>query len=62
MISYTSDWLFPPFQSQQIVDALVANEKPVSYCNVESSCGHDAFLLPNELASYGPMIAGSWRT
>jgi homoserine O-acetyltransferase len=58
VISYTSDWLFPPFQSQQIVDALVANEKPVSYCNVESSCGHDAFLLPNELASYGTMVAG----
>jgi homoserine O-acetyltransferase/O-succinyltransferase len=58
VISYTSDWLFPPFQSQQIVDALVANEKPVSYCNVESSCGHDAFLLPNELASYGTMLAG----
>lgn len=58
VVSYTSDWLFPPFQSQQIVDALVANEKPVSYCNVESSCGHDAFLLPNELASYGTMLAG----
>lgn len=58
VISYTSDWLFPPFQSQQIVDALVAEDKAVSYCNVQSSCGHDAFLLPNELASYGTLIAG----
>jgi homoserine O-acetyltransferase len=58
VISYTSDWLFPPFQSQQIVDALVANRKPVSYCNVESPCGHDAFLLPNQLGSYGTMIEG----
>ncbi len=58
VISYTSDWLFPPFQSQQIVDALVAEEKAVSYCNVESPCGHDAFLLPNELASYGTLISG----
>jgi len=58
VISYTSDWLFPPFQSQQLVDALVADEKAVSYCNVESSCGHDAFLLPNELESYGAMLAG----
>lgn len=58
VISYTSDWLFPPFQSQQIVDALVANGRPVSYCNVESPCGHDAFLLPNELASYGALIEG----
>jgi homoserine O-acetyltransferase len=58
VISFTSDWLFPPFQSQQLVDALVANKKPVSYCNVESSCGHDAFLLPNEVDRYGAMIAG----
>lgn len=58
VISYTSDWLFPPFQSQQIVDALVASKKAVSYCNVQSSCGHDAFLLPNELRSYGSLMAG----
>jgi homoserine O-acetyltransferase len=54
--SFSSDWLFPAFQSQQIVDALIANGKPVSYCNVESDCGHDAFLLPNQLATYGGLI------
>ena len=58
VISYTSDWLFPPFQSRQIVDALLACNKQVSYCNVESSCGHDAFLLPDELPTYGTMLAG----
>lgn len=58
VVSYTSDWLFPPFQSQQIVDALVANRQSVSYCNVESPWGHDAFLLSNELASYGAMLSG----
>ncbi|MBC8874050.1 MAG: homoserine O-acetyltransferase [Planctomycetes bacterium] len=58
VVSFTSDWLFPDFQSRQIVDALLANNSAVSYCNVESSCGHDAFLLPNELDSYGTMIAG----
>ncbi len=58
VVSYTSDWLFPPFQSQMIVDALLACNKRVSYCNVESSCGHDAFLLPDELASYGTLISG----
>ena len=58
VISYTSDWLFPPFQSRQIVDALLAANRPVSYCNVESSCGHDAFLLPDEIATYGTLIAG----
>ena len=58
VVSYSSDWLFPPFQSQQIVDALLASRQPVSYCNVHSSCGHDAFLLPDELDKYGAMIGG----
>lgn len=56
MLSFTSDWLFPPFQSREMVDALLAAEKSVSYCNVKSDCGHDAFLLPNELEVYGEMI------
>lgn len=45
IISFTSDWLFPPAQSKQMVDALVANSKDVSYCNIQSDYGHDAFLL-----------------
>ena len=53
--SFSSDWLFPPDQSRDIVNALIANNAPVSYCNIESSCGHDAFLLPNDLAVYGEM-------
>ena len=56
VISFTSDWLFPPFQSRQIVDALIAADKPVSYCNVDSSCGHDAFLLEEKLSIYGCMV------
>ncbi|MHC4981632.1 MAG: homoserine O-acetyltransferase MetX [Planctomycetota bacterium] len=56
IISYTSDWLFPPSEQQQIVDALVSTNKQVSYCNVESSCGHDAMLLPNDLDVYGELI------
>ncbi|MGD1019836.1 MAG: homoserine O-acetyltransferase [Verrucomicrobiia bacterium] len=56
VISFSSDWLFPPDQSRDIVNALVANNVPVSYCNVQSDCGHDAFLLPNEIASYGELI------
>lgn len=56
VISFTSDWLFPPEQSRDIVNALVANNDPVSYCNVQSAGGHDAFLLPNELDVYGEMI------
>jgi homoserine O-acetyltransferase/O-succinyltransferase len=56
LMSFSSDWLFPPFQSQQIVDALIAARKPVSYCCVQTRCGHDAFLLPNELATYGELV------
>jgi homoserine O-acetyltransferase len=56
VVSYSSDWLFPPDQSRDIVNALIANKAPVSYCDVQSSCGHDAFLLPNDLAVYGEMM------
>ncbi len=56
LLSYTSDWLFPPFQSQQMVHALLRNNQRVSYCNVRSECGHDAFLLPNELPLYGGLV------
>lgn len=56
VISFTSDWLFPPDQSQDIVKALIANKAPVSYCNVRSGGGHDAFLLPDEVAVYGELI------
>lgn len=55
VISYTSDWLFPPAQSREIVVSLIAENKAVSYCDVESRNGHDAFLLPNELATYGEL-------
>ena len=56
VLSFSSDWLFPPEQSRDIVNALIANNAAVSYCNIQSDCGHDAFLLPNEVASYGEMI------
>ena len=55
VMSFSSDWLFPPEQSRDIVNALIANNAPVSYCNVQSSCGHDAFLLPDQLDIYGEM-------
>ena len=54
VVSFTSDWLFPPAQSREIVDTLLALGRPVSYCDVESACGHDAFLLPDNLAGPSP--------
>ncbi|MCC7518065.1 MAG: homoserine O-acetyltransferase [Verrucomicrobiae bacterium] len=56
VLSFTSDWLFPSEQSREIVNALLALGRSVTYCNVESPCGHDAFLLEDNLATYGEMI------
>jgi homoserine O-acetyltransferase len=56
LMSFSSDWLFPPFQSQDIVDSLIACHKAVSYCNVQTDCGHDAFLLPDQLDVYGELV------
>ncbi|MBP1624789.1 MAG: Homoserine O-acetyltransferase, partial [Acidobacteria bacterium] len=56
IVSFSSDWLFPPEQSQQICRALIALGKRVSYCNVASKCGHDAFLLLDDLRIYGELV------
>jgi homoserine O-acetyltransferase len=54
--SFTSDWLFPPEQSQELTHSLIALGRAVSYCNIVSKCGHDAFLLPDELPVYGGLV------
>ena len=56
VMSFSSDWLLPPFQSEMIVDALIARKKSVSYCEIQSDSGHDAFLLPNQLSTYGGLM------
>jgi len=48
VISFSSDWLFPTSQSQEIVNALRGNFKDVSYVEINSPCGHDAFLLESK--------------
>ncbi|MDR1721770.1 MAG: homoserine O-acetyltransferase [Methanobrevibacter sp.] len=45
VIAVNSDWLYPPVQSQDIFNALKANDVEVSYSELESTYGHDAFLL-----------------
>jgi homoserine O-acetyltransferase len=45
VVSFTSDWLYPPYHSKDIVSALTAAGADVTYCNVQSTWGHDAFLL-----------------
>ena len=48
VVSFTSDWLFPPEQSREMVRGMLKNGLDVSYCNIESSYGHDAFLLEDD--------------
>ncbi|MCL4371565.1 MAG: homoserine O-acetyltransferase [Chloroflexi bacterium] len=45
LMSFSSDWLYPSSQSKEIVRALKICGKDVSYCEIKSSYGHDAFLL-----------------
>ncbi len=56
--SFRTDWLFPPAHSNRMVDALLAAGKDVSALEVDSDCGHDAFLLENDLHVYGPLMRG----
>ncbi|GAA0789884.1 homoserine O-succinyltransferase MetX [Marinobacterium sediminicola] len=44
--SFTTDWRFSPERSRELVDALVAAGKPVSYAEIDAPQGHDAFLIP----------------
>jgi homoserine O-acetyltransferase len=46
LISFTTDWRFSPARSREIVDALVAARKNVSYLEIDAPQGHDAFLMP----------------
>ncbi len=49
VVSFSSDWLFPPEQGKQIVEGLISSGKDVSYANIESPYGHDSFLLETEI-------------
>jgi homoserine O-acetyltransferase len=62
VVSFTSDWRFAPERSREIVKALLAARKQVSYVEIEAQHGHDAFLVPiphymNVFSSYMKSIA-----
>ena len=48
LVSFTSDWRFPPVRSEEIVKTLISYNKNVSYACVKSDGGHDAFLMKND--------------
>ncbi|HZJ02639.1 MAG TPA: homoserine O-acetyltransferase, partial [Thermoleophilia bacterium] len=45
VIAFSSDWLYPPYQSKEIVRATKGNGLDCTYLEIRSDFGHDAFLL-----------------
>jgi homoserine O-acetyltransferase/O-succinyltransferase len=56
VISFTSDWLYPSYQSQEIVRALRSRNCDVAYVELQSNYGHDAFLV--DVAEQTALIRG----
>ncbi len=52
VVSFTSDWLYPSYHSREMVSALTAAGADVTYCNLQSTWGHDAFLLEVETMTH----------
>ncbi|HLU01010.1 MAG TPA: homoserine O-acetyltransferase [Burkholderiaceae bacterium] len=56
LVSFTTDWRFPPERSREIVRALLKNKSPVTYAEIDAPHGHDAFLL--EDSRYHAIVQG----
>ena len=56
VLSFTSDWLYPTYQSLETVSALRSRNIDVAFCELPSTYGHDAFLI--ETKEQSEMIAG----
>lgn len=56
LVSFTTDWRFPPERSREIVRALLKNQRPVTYAEINAPHGHDAFLLDD--ARYHAVVQG----
>ena len=66
VLSFTTDWRFSPARSREIVQALLDNRAVVSYAEIDSNQGHDAFLMENEdyfavMSAYLDRISGECR-
>ncbi|MEM6471647.1 MAG: homoserine O-acetyltransferase [Planctomycetota bacterium] len=55
-VSFSSDWLFSPAQSRDIVNALAALDKELTYAEITSPRGHDSFLIREDIEQYAPLI------
>ncbi|NOY10440.1 MAG: homoserine O-acetyltransferase [Spirochaetes bacterium] len=45
VVSFSSDWLYPPYQSKEMVFAMMKSGRDVSYIEINAPYGHDSFLL-----------------
>jgi homoserine O-acetyltransferase len=67
LVSFTTDWRFSPARSREMVQALLNNQRDVSYAEIDAPHGHDAFLLDdarymNVVRSYFDRIAQECHT
>ena len=56
LVSFTTDWRFAPERTREIVEALMANQRDVTYAEIDAPHGHDAFLLTD--ARYHNVVRG----
>jgi homoserine O-acetyltransferase/O-succinyltransferase len=67
LVSFTTDWRFSPARSREMVQALLNNQRDVSYAEIDAPHGHDAFLLDdarymNVVRSYFARISDELAT
>ena len=67
LVSFTTDWRFSPSRSREMVQALLDNQRDVSYAEIDAPHGHDAFLLDdarymNVVRSYFDRINAELQT
>src|SRR6056297_1002502 len=56
VVSFSSDWLYPTYQSKKMVQAMKKNNLNVNFCEIQTDYGHDSFLVPNPRLSQ--LVAG----
>ena len=56
VISFSSDWLYPSYQSQEMVRALRSRNRDVAYVELQSNYGHDSFLV--DVAEQTELVRG----
>ncbi|UOF94170.1 MAG: homoserine O-acetyltransferase [Bordetella sp.] len=59
VLSFSTDWRFPPARSREIVKALLKNGNSISYVELDAPYGHDAFLLND--SRYHAIIRGYYN-